>query len=87
MNRRELLLTAGAALGVSAFPFGWAAAADKKKQKILYFTRSAASCIPWSMPRKARASPTRCWTELGQKNNFDVVCTKDGAVFDGDLDQ
>ena len=42
MNRRELLLSAGAAvLGVSAFPRGWVAAADKKKQKLLYFTRSA----------------------------------------------
>ena len=35
MNRRELLLSAGAAvLGVSAFPLGWVAAADKKKTKI-----------------------------------------------------
>jgi type 1 glutamine amidotransferase len=26
-------------------------------------------------------------TELGQKAGFDVVCTKDGSVFDGDLNQ
>ena len=42
MQRREMLLTTGAAaLGLSTFPFGWAAAAEKKKQKLLYFTRSA----------------------------------------------
>ena len=42
MKRREMLLASGAAaVGVSAFPFGWVAAADKKKQKVLYFTRSA----------------------------------------------
>ncbi len=48
MKRREMLLTTGAvALGVSAFPFGWVAAAEKKKQKVLYFTRMPALCIPW----------------------------------------
>ncbi len=42
MNRREMLLTAGAAaIGLSAFPLGWVSAADKKKPKILYFTKNA----------------------------------------------
>ena len=36
MNRREMLLATGAAVGLSVFPFRWAAAADKKKQKVLY---------------------------------------------------
>jgi len=44
MRRREMLATTGAAvLGLSTFPFGWTAAAEKKKQKMLYFTRSAGS--------------------------------------------
>ena len=42
MKRREMLKTASlAAISVSAFPFGWAAAEEEKKQKVLYFTRSA----------------------------------------------
>jgi len=42
MKRREMLAASGAALvGLSAFPFGWTAAAEPKKQKLLYFTRSA----------------------------------------------
>lgn len=48
MKRRDMLLTTGAALlGASAFPLGWVAAADQKKQKVLYFTRMPALCIPW----------------------------------------
>jgi type 1 glutamine amidotransferase len=89
MNRREMLLTTGAAaLGLSAFPFGWAAAADKKKQKVLYFTRSAGFVHPMVASKEGEMSLSdKVLTELGQKNGFDVVCTKDGAVFDGDLDQ
>ena len=42
MKRRELLLSAGAAvLGMSAFPAGFVKAAGSKKQRVLYFTRSA----------------------------------------------
>ena len=42
MKRREMLRAGGlAALGLSAFPLRWIAAADGKKQKELYFTRSA----------------------------------------------
>ena len=46
MKRREMLLTSGAAvLGLSSFPFGWVAAAEKKKQTVLYFTRRACETI------------------------------------------
>jgi hypothetical protein len=42
MRRREMMASTGAALlGLSAFPLGWAAAAENKKQRMLYFTRSA----------------------------------------------
>ena len=42
MKRREMLkATSLAALGLSAFPLRWVAAAEAKKQKVLYFTRSA----------------------------------------------
>ena len=42
MKRRDMLRAAGAAaLGLSTFPFGWAAAARNSQTKILYFTRCA----------------------------------------------
>ena len=48
MKRREMIVSTGAALvGLSAFPLKWVPAAEKKKQKVLYFTRSEigrASC-------------------------------------------
>lgn len=89
MKRREMLLTTGAAvLGLSAFPLGWAAAADKKKQKLLYFTRSAGFDHPMVIRKgKELSASEKILTELGQKASFEVVSTKDGAVFDGDLDQ
>ncbi len=45
MNRREMLVTTGAAawtlgLGRSAFPLGWSAAADAPKRLLLMYTRS-----------------------------------------------
>ncbi len=89
MNRREMLLTTGAAaLGLSAFPLGWTAATEKKKQKVLYFSRSAGFVHPMVDCKDGELSVSdKVLIELGKKNGFDVVCTKDGAVFDGDLDQ
>jgi hypothetical protein len=89
MKRREMLLTTGAAvLGASAFPFGWVAAAEKKKQKVLYFTRSA-GYEHFAVARRGEelSLSEKALTEWGQKASFEVVCSKDGAVFDGDLDQ
>jgi len=45
-----LRVTGAAALGLAGFPLGWTTAAEKKPQKVLYFTRSAGdtsirSCI------------------------------------------
>jgi len=89
MRRREFLLSSGmAALGVSAFPTGWVSAAGKKKQRVLYFTRSAG--FEHSVVRRKGeelAYSEKILTELGKKSGFEVVCTKDGSVFDGDLDQ
>jgi len=89
MKRREMLLTAGTAfLGVSAFPLGWVAAAEKKKQKVLYFTRSAG--YEHSAVRREGGQLShseKVLTEMGKRAGFDVDCSKDGRVFDGDLDQ
>lgn len=89
MKRREMLATTGAAvLGLSAFPLGWTAAAEKKKQKVLYFTRSA-GYEHGAVKRKGDelSFSEKTLIEMGKRAGFEVDCTKDGSVFDGDLDQ
>jgi type 1 glutamine amidotransferase len=90
MNRREMLLSAGAAaIGLSAFPLRWTAAADqKKKQKILYFTRSAGFVHPPVEHRENRSCVSDLYfSQECPRRNLEVVCSRDGAVFDGDLEQ
>ncbi len=88
MKRRDMLATTGAAvLGLSTFPFRWTAAAEKKKQKILYFTRSVGFEHSVVHPgADGRSHSGRILIELGQKAGFEVECSKDGSIFDGDLD-
>ena len=89
MKRREMLLTAGAtALGTSIFPTGWAAAAGRKKQKVLYFTRNV-GFYHSVVQRKgdALSHSERALIDMGKRVGIDVQCTKDGRVFDSDLDQ
>jgi uncharacterized protein len=87
MKRREMLLTTGAAIvGLSAFPFGLLAA--DKKQKVLYFSRSAGYEHPPVTRKGDELSPSeKALMKWGKEAGIEVVCTKDGAVFDGDLDQ
>lgn len=89
MDRRDMLKATGAALlTASAFPLNWVAGAEKKKQKVLYFSRSAGFEHDAVKLKDGKPSISdRILTELGQKHGFEVVCTKDGRVFDGDLDQ
>ncbi len=87
MQRREMLLTTGAAvLGLSAFPLGWVAAEDKRIPKILYFNKSSA----WTHPvadrqGKPLAHSEKVLIELGRKHGYEVECSQDAAVLDGDL--
>ncbi len=89
MDRRDMLRATGAAvLAASAFPLNWVAAAEKKKQKVLYFTRSAGFEHDAVKIKDGKPSISdRTLTELGKRHGFEVVCTKDGRVFDGDLAQ
>src|SRR5262249_4927036 len=84
MNRRDLLRGAGAALALGSLPFPLAWTADEKKtQKILMYTRS----VDFEHPVVRRAKQSECSldekivTALAKKNNFEVVCEKDGRVF------
>lgn len=84
MNRRDLLKTgAVAALGLSAFPFGWTARADAPKRRLLMFTRSQA--FEHSVVKRGKKGELslaeRIVTDLGRKHGFEVHCTKDGREF------
>jgi type 1 glutamine amidotransferase len=88
MNRRDMLVATSAAVATSAFPMRWVAAAEGKKQKVLYFSRSAG--FEHDAVKRKNGKPSiseRILNELGDKHGFEVVSTKDGRVFDGDLDQ
>ncbi len=89
MKRREMLLTTGcAALGSSTFSLGWVAADDKRKQKVLYFTRNV-GFYHSVVQRKgdALSHSERVLVDMGKRIGVEIACTKDGRVFDKDLDQ
>ena len=59
-----------------------------KRQRVLYFTRSAG--FEHSVVKRNSAGLSysdNVLTEVGRRAGFDVECTKDGRVFDGNLDQ
>lgn len=88
MRRRELLqLAPAAALGFAALPRARAAEPDTKIRKVLYFTRSAGfehSVVHRQGDQLSHSEKNLI--EMGRRAGFDVECTKDGRVFDGDLD-
>jgi hypothetical protein len=72
---------------LSSFPFVWVAAAEGKKQKVLYFTRSIDYEHSVVAPGPDGQSHSgRILTELSKAAGIEVVCSKDGSLFDGDLD-
>lgn len=90
MNRRELLQTAAAGLGVGLFgppaaalAANWTLAQQPKRKKLLVFTKSAGfehSVIKRSAPNQL-SHAERILTTLGEWHGFDVHCTKDGRIF------
>jgi len=86
MKRRDMLLSTGAALGLSAFPMRWVSAAEGKKPRVLYFTRSA-GFQHGVVARKGDelSFSEKVFQEMGEKNGFEVVCSKDGRLFDGEF--
>jgi type 1 glutamine amidotransferase len=84
------MLAAGSAalLGLSTFPFGWTGASEKKRQKLLYFTRSVEYEHSVVSPGDDGLSHSgRILVQLGEQVGFDVDCSKDGRIFDGDFDR
>ncbi|MDD3469709.1 MAG: ThuA domain-containing protein [Thermoguttaceae bacterium] len=93
MKRRDLLRLGGVVmlggLAVPAiFPTGFTRAADGRKRKVLYFTRCNGFVHgPVTRHHGELAFSEKLLIEEGKKQDVEVVCTKDGSVFDGDLDQ
>lgn len=86
MRRRDVLKAAAGTLGLAAWPLAWATAAEDKKKRILYFTRSVGfEHSPVKRNGKGLSLSDRVLTEMGRRAGFAVECTKDGRVFDGDL--
>ena len=84
MVRRQVLRLAPAALLAAAT----AAQTRRGKEKLLYFTRSVG--FEHSVVKRSGAELShseKVMMEMGRRDGFDVECTKDGRVFDGDLEQ
>jgi type 1 glutamine amidotransferase len=80
-NRREFLKTTAAAGASLAFAEGLLAASPKKS--VLVFTKS--SGFEHDVVKLKDGKPSimdNAFTEIGKKHGFEVVCSKDGRIFD-----
>ena len=85
MLRRQVLRILPAAFFSAARPAQTRAAG---KPKLLYFTRSAG--FEHSVVKRngnELSHSEKILVEMGQRDGFDVQCSKEGRLFDGDLDQ
>ncbi len=86
VDRRQALqsLLAGAAVAAQA---GSALAERKAEKRILFFTKSSGFEHPVVHRRRSQLGfAEKALIALGKKHGFHVEATKDGRVFDGDLD-
>lgn len=87
MKRRDFIVAVGAVATVAATTYA-PVMAETPKKKILYFDYSNGFVHPPTVDNDGKLGS--CGTflkEVGEKNGYEVVCTKDGNVFDGDLSQ
>jgi hypothetical protein len=89
IRRRALELLAAATLAATALPYSRAADdKNEKKRKVLLFTKSSGfEHDPVKRKGEDLSLAEKTLTQLGKKHGFEVVATKDGRVFDGDLTQ
>lgn len=89
MKRRDFLRASGlTAAGLSTFPLSWASSAERKPQRVLYYSRSTG--YEHTAVRREKGEPSvseKALVEMGKRAGFEVIATKDGRVFDGDLSQ
>ena len=88
MQRRVFLTAAGLVTLSAALPIRLSFGQEKKKAKILYYSRSQGfEHDPVKLINGGPSVSDKAFAKWGAKNNVEFVCTKDGTVFDGDLDQ
>ncbi len=72
----------------AAFPLRMSLGAETKKAKILYYSRSQGfEHDPVKLIDGGPSVSDKALVRWGKKNAMEFVCTKDGTIFDGDLDQ
>jgi type 1 glutamine amidotransferase len=87
MQRRQFLWTCGAVAAATTLRTQRGFAADKKA-RVLYFTRSVGfEHSPVKRDGKELSFSEKLLVEWGHEASFDVECSKDGRIFDQDLDQ
>jgi type 1 glutamine amidotransferase len=88
MNRRDWLQQTGLAalvLGSARLPLAWGDDDPSKRKRLLMYTRSVGFQHPCIARKEGKLSLAETIvTELGKQNNIDVVCEKDGRVFESD---
>lgn len=89
MKRREMLKAASAAaLGLSTFPFRRLMAAEGTNRRVLFFTRNVGYYHD-VVRRKGEglSHAEQALVEMGKDGGIEVECSKDGRVFDGDIEK
>ncbi len=89
-NDRRSVLKAAAALAAASpfFASSFASAASARRPRVLFFTKS--SGFEHSVVKRDGGAPAyaeRVLTEFAGAAGFDIESSKDGTVFDGDLDR
>ena len=85
MKRRDMLIST-AALGLSQLPLRWAFAADAPRRKLLFFTKSGGFEHPSIRRNGDKPSHAdQVLMDLGKQHNFEVVCSKDGDIFNSSI--
>jgi type 1 glutamine amidotransferase len=89
MNRRQWLQQSSLAalvLGAGRFPLAWAADPDaSKRRRLLMYTRSVGFQHSVVTRKGGELSlAERIVSELGKQHNIDVVCEKDGRIFESE---
>jgi type 1 glutamine amidotransferase len=87
-RRRALKLFGATSLPLALLRYGRAADKIEKERRILFFTKS--SGFEHDPVKRSGAAPSLSeltLSTIGKKHGFEIVATKDGRVFDGDLAQ
>lgn len=88
MNRRQWLQQSSLAallLGSGRLPQAWSAGDETRSKRLLMYTRSVGFQHSVVQRKGGKLSlAERLVTELGKKHNIDVVCEKDGRIFESE---